>query len=406
MKLKISSRNLFWYTYILLIALPWHQSNALIGYLSITGMVSIFHVLMLMIGLMTLLKNKNNKKAKVFILFFFVTLITGVLVGIKNHGSVNNALGDGGMYLLGLLLYICASSNYTKEKSLDSFLYLTYKCVFFCCMFSALMWLTKDFSFWGLQSFNGGRYFGGFLSLITISIPYSIYNFLYVKKIKLVEVVINFFVCMMCAIISQSRTNIITVVLGTIIAVYLGKRKITGKDLTKIVGISILAIAVLYVFINSNFDVVERLLSTDVTNRSETVFARFYIYNYYGEQIIHNPIGYGFGSLMYFLTPQLMFMDGTATYTVDAALMAAGYKGGWMLLGLYSVAILMVFYMLFKIYKHNKDNEHLLLFFWFGLFLVQTCFLTGQIIHTYAPLTFFWTVVGLLNRPHKKYEGV
>ena len=46
------------------------------------------------------------------------------------------------------------------------------------------MYVTSGFSFWGVSKFNGGRFGGGYVSLIVVTVLYGLYDFLYEKTIS------------------------------------------------------------------------------------------------------------------------------------------------------------------------------------------------------------------------------
>lgn len=397
MKVTIKKKDLFWYIYCALLALPYHASNSLLKYVSITNMISIFHIILLLLTLFLVINEKKKDKfSRAYLVVFAIGWTIAFVSGLYHGNSINNVIGDGGMYLLGMMIYTCASSSRTSTKMLDEYLFLTYKCAFVCSTISILMYLTRSFSFWGMISFNGGRYFGGFVSIFSISIPYAIFNHFTKGQVRLHNLLIHIVLGMACVIISQSRTVIITTIIGAVFAIYFSGNKLSRKRFFRVSFATIIGIAFLYWLLHSNFAIVNRLLSTDLSNRSETTNARLYIYQYYISKIMNNLTGYGFGSIMFFLTPQLNLMKDTATYTVDAALMATGYKGGIILLAVYVFGIIYSLYWLIKTYRYTKERIYFLLFVLETLFLVQTCLLTGQIIHTYATLTFFWTTIGLI----------
>ena len=398
--MKIKTKDLFWYIYFIIIALPLHQSNGLIGYLSITGMISIFHVIMILLTVFYISKGglrSGQRWLRPIVILFLMSIVLGVLMGLKNGNQTSNVFGDGGMYLLALMMFICASAKRVRQKNINEFLLLTYKASSIMLCICLVMYLTRSFNFWKMISFNEGRYFGGFLAILIITLPYGVYNHIHLKNIKLWSLVIHVLLGFFCMIVAQSRATIIASVLGVIFVLYFGNRKISVKNILQVTLISIVAIFGLSFLMRSSFDVVGRILSTDFSNRNETSYARLYLYQYYIKQISANPLGKGFGSIMYFLTPQLNLMTDTGTYTIDAALMAAGYKGGWVMCFVYAFSMIAEIVVMIKLYRRTHDKVFLIMFVSQTLFIASTGLITGQIIHTYTPLVYFWTFMGLCS---------
>ncbi len=396
--MKIKIKDLFWYAYFIIIALPLHQSNGLIRYLSITGMISVFHVIMILLTIYYLTHggiSKNNKCLNLVIILFLISIVLGVIMGVVNGNQINNILGDGGMYLLALMILVCASAKNVRQKNIHEFLSLTYKASSIMLIICVAMYITRDLSFWKMISFNEGRYFGGFLSILIVTLPYGLYNYIHLKKISLWSLCCHVILGFFCMIVAQSRATIISSVLGMMFVLYFGNRKITVRNIIQVVLFSIVALFGLSFFMRSSFDIVGRILSTDFSNRSETIYARFYLYQYYIKQIFENPFGKGFGSIMYFLTPQLTLMTNTGTYTIDAVLMAAGYKSGWLLFSVFAFSIFFQIVTMIKLYRNKHDKVYLIMLIAQSLFIASTGLITAQIIHTYTPLVYFWTFMGV-----------
>lgn len=399
--LKIKKKDLFWLIYFIIIALPLHQSNGLLGYLSITGMVSIFHILMIFLSAYTLTKGRlqiHHVWQKLLYFIFLLSIALGVIIGIKNSYQLSNVLGDGGMYLLSFMFLICSSSSATRKKDLNEFLLCTYKACNIMVTISAIMYFTRSLSFWQMISFNEGRYFGGFLQLLIITIPYGIYDHMHIGNVKLRSLIYQIILGFFCIMIAQSRALLLACVAGSIFVIYFGNRKLSIKTIIQVIILSAVALVALSMLMNSSLDIIGRLLSTDFTNKSDNSYARLYLYQYYFQQLKNHPFGNGFGSIMYFLTPQLNLMTNTGTYTVDAALMAAAYKGGWLLFFVYYVSMVYEIVFLILRYRKTKDSAFLIMIVCQTLFIVSTGLISGQIIHTYGPLVYFWTFMGFCVR--------
>jgi len=361
-------------------------------------MISIFHVIMIFLSIYYISKGgfrTGHRWLNPIVTIFLFSIAIGVLMGLKNVNQISNVFGDGGMYLLALMVLVCASSKRVRQISINEFLLLTYKASSIMLFVCLIMYLTRSLSFWKMISFNGGRYFGGFLSILIITLPYGVYNHIHLRNIRLWSLAIHVLLGFFCMIIAQSRATIIASVLGVIFVLYFGSRKISVKNIIQIIILSTIAILGLSFLMRSSFDVIGRILSTDFSNRSETLYARLYLYQYYISQISSNPLGKGFGSIMYFLTPQLSLMTDTGTYTIDAALMAAGYKGGWLMCFVYAFSMITEIVVMVKLFRKTHDKVYLVMLVSQVLFIASTGLITGQIIHTYTPLVYFWTFMGL-----------
>ena len=186
---RINYNNLFWIIFFVMIALPLHASNKLISYLSITGMVSIFHVLlggMLIYAFAVAIKSHKISIGKSSILIYLLGLaLIGTFVnGIKNHpANINNVIGDFTMYFLSYSILCITNSRIFKNVDLRWFLKATFYAMTICLTINVLMYVTSGFSFWGVSKFNGGRFGGGYVSLIVVTVLYGLYDFLYEKTI-------------------------------------------------------------------------------------------------------------------------------------------------------------------------------------------------------------------------------
>lgn len=184
---RINYNNLFWITFFVMIALPLHASNRLISYLSVTGMVSIFHVLlggMLIYAFVVAIKSHRISIAKnsLLIYIFGFSLIVTLIRGIENHsGNINNVIGDFSMYFLSYAILSIINSRLFESVDLRCFLRLTFYAMTICLTINVLMYTTSGFSFWGVSTFNGGR-FGGGMFLLSLSLSYMGFMTFCMKK--------------------------------------------------------------------------------------------------------------------------------------------------------------------------------------------------------------------------------
>jgi hypothetical protein len=315
--------------------------------------------------------------------------------GLFGTNPTRSVLGDGGMYLLAFCILFCLCSTNVKGKSLPEFLDFLYKATFFSCAMSMLMYLTRDLSVWGIISYNSGRYFGGYLSLLIFTVPYVLYRYLCLKNIKILHMIVYYILAFSCLALAQSRTAFFAIGLGFVSVLTVSIYKIKSKTLKKVLVMMVLVVLAVVIFLNSNLDVVGRLLSTNLRDRGETTFARVYLYQYYIPEILKDPIGKGFGETMYFVSRSMKLQGDTGTYVVDCAYITAGYKGGWILLLVYILASLIPLIKTMKAYFKTNDWLYMLFAVFWLLYIFTTALITGQIIHTIATLTLFWVIVAL-----------
>lgn len=184
---RINYNNLFWIIFFVMIALPLHASNKLISYLSITGMVSIFHVLlggMLIYAFAVAIKSHKISIGKSSILIYLLGLaLIGTFVnGIKNHpANINNVIGDFTMYFLSYSILCITNSRIFKNVDLRWFLKATFYAMTICLTINVLMYVTSGFSFWGYQNLMVEDLVGG-MFLLSLSLFYMGYMTFCMKK--------------------------------------------------------------------------------------------------------------------------------------------------------------------------------------------------------------------------------
>ena len=181
--------TVFWASIFLLLALPLHSSNNILSYLTLFNNFTIFHAVLLVLSIILfvelILQRERIDKRFIVPSFFLLSIFISFVIGIKAEYNTASVLADFCYYLLaGLILFVYQSSRVVK-KSLHEILVFASKAMNVSCCISLLMYFTRNFSFWGLVSFNDGRYFGGNLSLLIVTVPYSFYCYLHGKDISL-----------------------------------------------------------------------------------------------------------------------------------------------------------------------------------------------------------------------------
>lgn len=407
---RINYNNLFWITFFVMIALPLHASNRLISYLSVTGMVSIFHVLlggMLIYAFVVAIKSHRISIAKnsLLIYIFGFSLIVTLIRGIENHsGNINNVIGDFSMYFLSYAILSIINSRLFESVDLRCFLRLTFYAMTICLTINVLMYTTSGFSFWGVSTFNGGRFGGGYVSLIVVTVLYGLYDFLYEKTISTKIFIYHIVLAIISSLLAQSRTHIILCAAGCILLLIPIWNKISSTTVFKVSIVLVVVVIGSMVFLSGNSELVQRILNMDITSNTETTASRMITWTFYWNRIRQNPMGTGFGETMYFINPSMTYALDTATYYVDNAFAVVLYKGGWFFGVLYFMFIFRTVYG--NIIQSKRSGDKLYAFVSILLFMlvVSTMLMTSQVIHTYAINAFVWTLIGLSNRNTRRKE--
>lgn len=115
-KIKLNINSAFWILYFWMIALPLHASNKILSYLSVTGKISAFHIVLVLICIYLLLLNIRNgirhlTKQKIIIIAMGIGLLVSTVIGFKDRSHVfNNVIGDAAMYYIMLItqLQLCS----------------------------------------------------------------------------------------------------------------------------------------------------------------------------------------------------------------------------------------------------------------------------------------------------------
>ena len=387
---RINYNNLFWITFFVMIALPLHASNRLISYLSVTGMVSIFHVLlggMLIYAFVVAIKSHRISIAKnsLLIYIFGFSLIMTLIRGIENHsGNINNVIGDFSMYFLSYAILCIINSRLFESVDLRCFLRLTFYAMTICLTINVLMYTTSEFSFWGVSTFNGGRFGGGYVSLIVVTVLYGLYDFLYEKTISTKIFIYHIVLAIISSLLAQSRTHIILCAAGCILLLIPIWNKISSTTVFKVSIVLVVVVIGSMVFLSGNSELVQRILNMDITSNTETTASRMITWTFYWNRIRQNPMGTGFGETMYFINPSMTYALDTATYYVDNAFAVVLYKGGWFFGVLYFMFIFRTVYGNIIQSKRSGDKLYALVSILLFMLVVSTMLMTSQVIHTYA----------------------
>lgn len=393
-RLTISFNKVFWANVFMILALPLHSTNNLLKFVTLFNNLTIFHlifVLLFFIQIFSLI-SKKQKITKKYIpsLILLLFIIIGLLVGRSNGNTNNMMYADGLYYILTFLIMFIYQSNRIKKKSFYELLVFTSKAAICSCILSLIMYFTKNLLFWGLVSFNGGRYFGGNLSLLIVVIPFLLYRYIYDKNLSFIRLVVYCFVSLYCLVLAQSRAAFIMIALSIILIFLLksGFKQNRSEFLKKSLFVIILLVFV-YFFLSSGLDVVSRLLGTDIENSFGTLSYRSYLYIGYISMIMDSLIGYGLGTKMYFYDSNLTIMLKTETFAVDSSIITVGYKFGPIAMALLVMMMVYILWVALKNASETKRAFYIFFAFTVSLFMFSTMIITAQTIHTYTIVAFF-----------------
>lgn len=320
-------------------------------------------------------------------------MIVTFLVGFLNEAHVsNNVIGDAGMYILSFMIFLLVSENRIKAKPMRELLLFVFHAMTVNLAINCMMYFTKNFSFWGLESFNGGRFGGGYYSLLIISVVYGFYDFMSEKRISAKEFYLHMGMAAFCSILAQSRTHVFLCLAGFVLVFCFRPGKLSVKYLIR--AFIVIGIVAIILFINSGNPLVERILSTNIHSSTETTASRIYTWTYYWRRICENPTGTGFGEIMYFINPSLTIAASTATYYVDNAYAVVLYKRGFLYGVLYFIPLYATLVKLIISWRKTRNNAYLMYAAIWVMFIFVTTVLTSEIIHTYAVNAFAWIFTG------------
>ena len=170
----------------------------------------------------------------------------------------------------------------------------------------------------------------------------------------------------------------------------------------RVAVIAVIGIVGVAALLNGNSELIQRILSMDVTSDTETTASRVITWTYYWRLIKQTPLGTGFGEILYFINPSMTRAMATATYYVDNAVAVVLYKGGWFFGAIYFLMVVTTPIGLVRRWRQTKDALYVVYAMVFTMLILSTMILTSQVIHTYAINVFIWTTIG--NVYNKDFE--
>lgn len=400
MKIKLNLNSAFWFLYFWMIALPLHASNKILTYLSVTGKISVFHIAFILICIYLLLLNVRNgirhlSKQNILIIAMGIGLLVSTVIGVRDGSHIfNNVIGDAVMYYMSYAILLITTSRYFEVKSPKWILRTTFNALTINLIINVVMYFTRSWSFWGVYSYNGGRFGGGYLSLLVASVIYGVYDYLYEKSIKIPHLILHIGLALFCSMLAQSRTHVILCFIGCLVLFIPLQKKMSKTYFVRVVFIAIIGIVGVAMLLKGNSELIQRILNMDMNSDSETTASRMITWTYYWKLIKQMPMGTGFGEILYFINPSMTRAMSTATYYVDNAVAVVLYKGGWFFGAIYFLMVLNAPIGLIKNWRQTKNPLYAVYAMVFTMLILSTMILTSQVIHTYAINAFVWTTIG------------
>jgi hypothetical protein len=389
----------------LVIGLPLYPSNKLLDYIKIMGTsINIFQIILIGVILTILfgMCKKSyigiNKKDTAIWLLLIITAIH-LFYGIVVKNNMEYILRDLNLYLFPIIIYCVFSYFFRRNRwNIDDILTYLFYAVFFVCSLNILMYLTKNLSFWGVETFSGGRFGGSYLSTITLVGGYAIHqifnNFYNIKKIY----ILSFFILSTWSIVlSQSRGLLIFTLISYIIIALINimpkqKLVIKRKVYFFIVFISVLII-ICIIIMNSNSGLASRIINTDLSSDTDSGIVRWNIYIYNIKLLLKQPFGAGLGALFPFYNGAGVLIG--FSNTIDNSYLTIAEKMGVItgIIYIYVIIIKPIWYFL----KNNKNKVYLGCLVAYSLFLINSSFLTAQTINGIGVSSITWILIAFIR---------
>lgn len=391
----------FWVVYFVTVCLPLHASNNFLGWVTVGGTYTYMHVALLLLLVFACVRQYSDARLTIAniicVAFVFLQLIALLMSGAGTH----DVLWDFGRYLLAILFLILARTRRFGRVDLRFFLYLSLMAAFVNCCINLFMDATR-WSVWGLIYFNfDNRTGGGYYNLLVFLIPYALYSLLDEKGGVRLPFFLTFaviaFVCMLYA---KSRSVMLLTLIGCAVVVLVILLDVHSKKfgLHLLEGLFIMALAVagIYLFLNSDNDVARHIMTAtgSLTDNSDTLYTRILTAQYYLQQMMENPLGQGFGAQMMKFYDAGVWDYASVADEIDNAPVTFGYHIGIVGLAVYLVLLLSPFVSIVRTKGAGKGLK-VILVTCYGLILVATALLTSQCIHSYPIVAFIWTFIGL-----------
>lgn len=398
--------EMFWTTYFLLIALPLHGSNRLMSDLTVYANLTVFHGFLACILLHSFVRKgraafrfRMDAVGWIYLLYFGL-LAGSVLNGFLKGNSLRDVTTDIAPFALQILLFLCLQLDEVKRKSPVELIVLTSKALAVNCVFNLVMYATKDWALWGLESFNEGRYGGNYYTLLIVAVPFAFFS-LYNRRNYLKPGVVAVLVAAgaLGSLLLTSRTHVAFALAGCLAVCLTGfwerDANLRRAKIMINLAMGILLAGLVVATQTSDLALFERFRMTNLLGSSDTGSSRIAIAGHYLPILLNHPEGLGFGTIMPTVDPIVgVVHNNPLRYYVDNALITMSYKAGIIATTLYLMILLTPLIMFRKAFRLDKAMKYSLYTF-YALLLIASVVLTSQSIHAVAVSAFLAALCGL-----------
>lgn len=403
-----SSTKGFILGYIILLALPIGSTNKIMDYLDVISIsgngINLIHIIIFVLFFSAFYKliteRIYNYKMFRIIIFIFIPILIGIIIGIINNQSI---IPDGQKYIMFLMwIFSCTIFAYNKINFDDFMNYTNIALIinFLCMIFMNIF--RDNFLFLQIEDIalvSQEQKFVSYAANISIvTILYCVYIIAYRKfdKRKHIITLLGGIIALIYNLFfASNRTIVLVSIVAIILLIIFSKfwNGLTSKQLLYLfIFCSIGGILILYLSYN-NSEVFSRLLSTDFTSLDPNLVTRIKTFVYYMKLILMNILGYGFGRTLPLIN-QFGRFHGNSNFT-DNSFINVGMKTGWLGLILLIGIIIFILFRLIMHYRRHHENMNILLFISYGCFIFLSGFMTGQIMNNY-PITFFFGIFTMI----------
>lgn len=394
----------FWLALFIIMAIPFSRYNKLIEYIEVIPIggfsINIIHVLLISLLLsvvfckdgVRIIKSINMR----LVILLLFTYICAIVIGLING---YDAMGDAQKYILQIIWLIVLIYYSKKFITINKLLEVTSKALSINFMLIILMNIFKSkliFMLAGEYFESGNGLIDSYASYLAIfPIAFCIYDFICRRNIRKN---LSIYICSVISIIyilmfQSSRSIILVLVIIAVLISFVSLRNSNRNSfiskLTIISVISFFGILIGIIYMQSDNEIVERLMNMNIFSTEDTLLTRIKTIEYYYGEIKNNIFGYGFGKLIPLINQYGRFHGEGGFYT-DNALINVSMKCGIFSLGIYILLLLKPIRNQFLYYKNFRNNFALVQIIAYVGFLFLSVILTSQINHNYVIMIGGW----------------
>lgn len=400
--MKITKKQCVFLTkaaYFLSIFLPLYSSNNIASYIKIFGGFNIIHLLLVICLLLTSYFSKNFISRTDLLVVGYILLACGMYLAGAIKGYENTFV-ELMWYVIPALFYFIVKFGVRNGLNLLTFMDITYYAMFGNCIFNFIMFLTRNWPFWGFKSFLGTKIGGNYYTVLCLTLSYGIYS-LYTKRnrIPVLVVVLDTVLSLWCLIVAQSRSLLFFGLIPICIMLFWGlvDRKSNQNRIGRIVAfLLIIIVAGIFVnkFLNGSSEMLGRLATMSIRSEDDTFMIRIHTFIGNLKVFAENIFGRGFGYPLYYYSS--MGNQTHEVYYLDNTFLTQAVRGGIVFVGLHIWILYKTFNKFFKHWKESKDGIVLTIILCFAVFLLNATMMTAQSIHGFAVSVAEWSLISVV----------